>query len=209
MKVLVLGATGGVGRHIVEQGRKRGYELSALVRDPSRLPFKADGIHVLGGDVLDADAVDQATRGQDAVICTIGVRTTGPTTLFSDATRVLLPAMERHHVRRLVCITGVGAGETKGHGGLFYDWFIFPLFTRHRYQDKDKQEATIRGSSLDWIIVRPAPFREGDTANELTAVTDVDGVTLRRVSRSEVAAFVLDQLESNRFLRQAVFIGHP
>ncbi len=100
------------------------------------------------------------------------------------------------------------AGETRGHGGFVYDKVIYPLFTKNRYQDKERQEKLIQNSGLDWIIVRPAPFREGGKPAPLTVVTNVQGVTLRRISREEVALFVVAQLADDRYLRQTPFIGH-
>jgi putative NADH-flavin reductase len=165
-------------------------------------------VRIIKADALDKGAVDQAVRGQQASMYAIGVKTIGRTTLFSESTGILIYAMERNRVKRLVCITGVGAGETKGHGGFLYDWILFPLITKPVYQDKEVQEGLIRQSSLDWVIVRPAVFREGTASEKLEAVTDVRGVTLRRIARAEVAAFVLEQLMDDRYLRKAVFIGH-
>ncbi len=131
------------------------------------------------------------------------------TTLFSDVTAGLLPAMAAGHVRRLVAITGVGAGETRGHGGFFYDRVIYPLFTRPFYEDKDRQERLIRESALDWVIVRPAPFKATKGSTPLQVLTKIMPDTmLRRITRDEVASFVLDQLVDDRYVRQAVFIGH-
>lgn len=209
MNVLILGATGGVGQHLVRQGLGRAHRITALVRHPEKLTGVANGLTVLQGNVLDARAVEAAVTGQAAVVYAVGVRRPGRTTLFSDSTRILLDAMIRHAVRRLVCITGVGAGETKGHGGWLYDRLLYPLFTRHIYADKDRQEALIRSSPLEWVIVRPAVFRESAARTDLQVVTDVRNVTLRRIARAEVATFVLDQLTDNRFLRQTPFIGHP
>jgi putative NADH-flavin reductase len=208
MKVLVLGATGGVGRHILQLGIERGHELTALVRKPEKLKSWGNRVRTIKGDALDNHAVDQAVRGQEASIYAMGVKTIGGTTLFSESTRILIDAMERNQVKRLVCITGVGAGETKGHGGFLYDWIFYPLITKRLYEDKEVQEALIQRSSLDWVVVRPAVFREGTPSGKLEAVTEVRGVTLRRVSRAEVAGFVLEQLTDNRYLRKAVFIGH-
>ena len=209
MKALVLGATGSVGQHILRLGTERGHEITALVRNPEKLKSWESRVRIVKGDALDKDAVEQAVRGQEAAIHTIGIKTIGRTTLFSESTRILIDAMERNRVKRLVCITGVGAGETKGHGGFLYDRILFPLVTKRVYEDKEVQETLIQKSSLDWVIVRPAMFREGTPSGKLEAVTDVRGVTLTRVSRVEVAAFVLDQLTDGRYLRKAVFIGHP
>jgi putative NADH-flavin reductase len=208
MKVLVLGATGSVGQHILQLGIERGHELTALVRNAEKLKSWERRVRVVKGDALDKDSVEQAVRGQEAAIYAIGIKTIGRTTLFSESTRILIDAMERNRVKRLVCITGVGAGETKGHGGFLYDRILFPLVTKRVYADKEVQETLIQKSSLDWVIVRPAMFREGSPSGKLEAVTDVRGVTLTRVSRVEVAAFVLDQLTDGRYLRKAVFIGH-
>jgi putative NADH-flavin reductase len=208
MKVLVLGATGSVGQHILRLGIERGHELTALVRNPEKLKSWERRVRAVKGDALDKDSVEQAVRGQEAAIYAIGIKTIGRTTLFSESTRILIDAMERNRVKRLVCITGVGAGETKGHGGFLYDRILFPLVTKRVYADKEVQETLIQKSSLDWVIVRPAGFREGSPSGKLEAVTDVRGVTLTRVSRVEVAAFVLDQLTDGRYLRKAVFIGH-
>jgi putative NADH-flavin reductase len=160
------------------------------------------------GDALDASAVETAVIAQDAIIYALGVGNVRHTTLFSESTRVLVTAMNRHSVRRLICVTGVGAGETKGHGGFLYDRILFPLFTKGIYADKDIQETLIRQSDADWTIVRPAPFRKKKPLGPLRTVTDVDGVTLRRISRSEVAQFLVDEVEQNQYVRKSVFIGH-
>jgi len=162
-------------------------------------------VHVVKGDALDKDAVERTVRGQEAAI---GVRTLGRTTLFSESTPILIEALERNKPKRLVCITGVGAGDTKGHGGFLYDRILLPLITKRVYEDKDAQEALIQQSSLDWIIVRPAMFREGSASRNHEVVTDLRGVTLTRISRAEVGAFVMDQLTDSQYLRKAVFIGH-
>jgi putative NADH-flavin reductase len=208
MNVLVLGATGSVGQHILRLGTERGHEITALVRNPEKLKSWESRVRIVKGDALDKGAVEPAVRGQEAAIYAIGIKTIGRTTLFSESTRILIDAMERSRVKRLVCLTGVGAAETKGHGGFLYDRILFPLITKRVYEDKDVQEALIQKSSLDWVIVRPAMFREGTPSGEFEAVTDVRGVTLTRVSRAEVAAFLLDQLTDGRYLRKAVFIGH-
>jgi putative NADH-flavin reductase len=147
--------------------------------------------------------------GQDAVIYALGPNGPGRTTLFSDSTRILLGAMKREGVSRLVAITGVGAGDTKGHGGFLYDRILYPLFTRQIYEDKDRQEALIRASATEWTIVRPAVFRERrKSRGALQAAVDLQGVTLRSIPRREVATFVLDEVESGRYLKQSPFIGH-
>jgi len=209
MRALVLGATGRVGRLIAEGALERGHEISALVRSPEKPGGPPARVNVVHGDALDPDALSRAVAGHDAVLYALGAGNVRRTTLFSESTRILLLAMQRDGVRRLICLTGVGAGDTKGHGGFVYDRIIYPLFTSGSYADKDEQERLIRLSTLEWTLVRPAAFRERTPEGPLQVITRVEGVTLRRISRREVATFVLDELEHKRYVRQAVFIGHP
>lgn len=209
MNFLLLGASGSVGRRILEQGLARGHRIRAQTRDAARLPDQPAGIEVVTAEPTDAAALSRLVAGQNAVVMALGAAPGRPTTLFSDVTAKLCEAMTAAGVKRLVVITGVGAGETRGHGGFVYDRLIYPLFTRPIYEDKDRQERIIRESALDWVIVRPAPFHATAGSRPFQAVTDVrPGTVLRRVTRGEVAAFVLDQLNSDRYLRKSVFIGH-
>jgi len=208
MRVLVLGATGSVGRLVVEEALVRGHDVTALVRHPEKIGTLAIRVRPVRGDALDASAVSGAVAGQHAVIYVLGAGNVRQTTLFSESTKILLKAMTDHVVRRLICVTGVGAGETKGHGGFLYDRILYPLFTKGIYADKDIQEGLIRQSGLDWTIVRPASFRSLTPDGPLQVVTDFEGVTLTKISRSEVAKFLVDELEQNGHLRQAVFLGH-
>lgn len=206
--MFVLGASGGVGRCLLEQGAARGHAITAQSRSGNGLVPGA-ALHIATGEPTDAAFLRQHLAGHDAVVICLGIASRAPTTLFSDTTAAVLEAMDAESIRRLVAVTGIGAGDSKGHGGLVYNRVIFPLFTRNRYLDKDRQEALIERSSLDWTIVRPAPFARSSGAGALRVVTHIPpGLQLRRVTRQEVACFILDCLEQATFLRQKPFIGH-
>jgi putative NADH-flavin reductase len=209
MRLFVLGATGSVGRLVVAQGLARGHAVTAQTRDAARAAALLPGARIAAADPTDAAALAPLCRDQDAVIFALGTDRGGPTTLFSDATRALLAAMAEAGVSRLIAITGVGAGQTRGHGGFLYDRIIFPLFTRQRYADKDRQEALIRASGVAWTILRPAPFAATPGAEPMQRVTTIAETTrLTRVTREEVAAFALDCAEQGLHVREAVFFGH-
>ena len=106
------------------------YEITALVRNPEKLKSWEGRVRIVKGDALDKDAVEQAVHGPEAAIYAIGTETIGRTTLFSESEQILIDVMERNRVKRLVCITGIGAGETKGHGGFLYDRILFPALPR-------------------------------------------------------------------------------
>lgn len=210
MRVLILGATGRVGRLVVDEALSRGHAVTALVRSPAKLDDVASRIKVLRGDVRDPGNIGAAVAQQDAVIYAVGAGNVRHTTLFSRSTTLLLDAMKTARVRRLICLTGVGAGETKGHGGFWYDWLVYPLFTRGIYADKERQEALITSGETDWTIVRPAPFRRCASSTPLQCITKIEpGTVLRQISFKEVATFLVDELERSTYVRQAVFIGHP
>jgi len=164
-------------------------------------------VRVVVGDAGDADDIERAVAGQDAVVWTVGVGPTRrPVHLFSRSTQFLLAAMAKHRVRRLVCVTGIGAGDSRGHGGYLYDRIVQPLFMKTVYEDKDRQEAMLRGSDLDWTIVRPGALTNGPATGLARALTDLTGVTAGKVSRADVAAFIVEHLQTGEFRRTAVLL---
>lgn len=209
MRFLVLGASGGMGRRLLVRGLARDHAIRAQTRDRRRLADVPDGVEVVAADPTDAAALRALLAGQQAAVIALGTRPGRRTTFFSDVTAKLIAAMQSEGVARLVAITGVGAGDTRGHGGFLYDWIIYPLLTRPLYEDKNRQEELIRQSTLDWVLVRPAPFKADAGPTPFQVITEVRPETrLRRITREEVADFVLDQLQHDRYLREAPFIGH-
>ncbi len=209
MNILVAGASRGIGRQLVEQALAAGHAVTALARDPSKLAAAHERLRTVQGSVLDPASVAAAMAGQNAVCCTIGVKTPWEQpNVFSEGTRRLLEAMKRSGVRRLVCITGIGAGDSRGHGGFLYDRVLFPLLLKAVYADKDRQEALVRASDTDWTIVRPGFLSNGPLTGNYRALTDLSGVTARRVARADVAHFMLKELESNRYLGQTLLLTY-
>jgi len=203
MKFLLIGATGRTGEAIVEQGLAQGHDITALVRDTSKVSSSDRHLHWVEGDILNAQDVDSAMAGQDAVICSLGTGVTFKhVTLFSDGTQHLLEAMRKHAVRRIVCITGIGAGDSRGHGGFFYDRIVEPTVLHTIYEDKDRQEALLRDSDTDWIIVRPALLTNDEATGQYRVLLDLTGVTVGKIARADVAAFVLQQIASDDFIRK-------
>ena len=208
-RIAVLGASGTVGRRIIERLAEAGFHVFCQTRSAEKLAALRGRVVVHVFDPRDAAKMSEFVSGVHAVIFALGADAKGTPTLISDVTAVLISAMKAHQVRRLIAITGVGAGDTRGHGGFVYDWIVYPLFTRKRYVDKDRQEALIAASGLDWIIVRPAPFSETPAPVALEVYTQIKPETrLTRITRDEVAAFVVAQVDGDQYLRQRPFIGH-
>jgi putative NADH-flavin reductase len=194
MKILVIGATGPTGREIVSRGLAIGHEIAALVRSKRHRAFPAGTGEVLG-DVMNPASLEAVVRGHEAVISSLGTRKIGPTTLFSEGTRNLICGMKAAGVNRLVCITGVGAGDSRGHGGFLYDMILQPLVLRHIYANKDRQEAIIQASGLDWTIVRPGRLTNGRRTETYRELYNLAHIKMSTISRSDVADSILKHIE--------------
>ena len=208
MKILVLGATGATGRLIVGKAVAKGYEVVALVRSKVKA-MDLIGAELIEGDARDSAALTRAIAGCDAVISSLGTAVSPfrEVTLLSTATRALVGVMAEQNIRRLVCITGLGAGDSRGHGGFFFDRLFLPLLLRKVYEDKNRQEDAIRASALDWTIVRPTVLNDKPALGHIKALTDLSGVHGGTIARSDVADFVVQQLATDTWLRKAPLIS--
>lgn len=203
-RLLIVGATGGTGRQLVGQALERGFAVTALARNPSTITLTHPRLTVVRGDVLDPASLAQAMRGQDAVLSALGHKRFFfiPSRILSDGTRNILDAMHTHGVRRLVCETSLGIGGSAGRMGLYYSLFVIPVILPFYYWDKTRQERLIAGSAVEWVIVRPGALTDGAARGRYRHGHAVGSFLLtQRISRADVATFMLDQLESNEYLR--------
>lgn len=206
-KLLVLGATGGTGRLIVSQAVARGYDVAVLVRSAEKAR-NLDGVEVIVGDARDEQVLRQALKGRDAVISALGTSVSPfrEVTMLSTATRALIGAMKAEQVSRLVCITGIGAGDSAGHGGFLFDKLIFPLLLSKVYADKNRQEAIIRESGIDWVLVRPSVLNDQPGRGTNRVLTDLSDFRGGTISRTDVAKFVLDQVSEGSWVHRSPLI---
>jgi uncharacterized protein YbjT (DUF2867 family) len=218
MKVVVFGATGPTGRQIVARALEQGHEVTAFVRDPAACGFEEEeGFHVFGGDVLQPATVDRVMRDQRGVLCALGPRAhTGhgetPINLCSVGTRHILESMERSGTRRLVVLSSVGVGDSRGKmqagafSGFFQEKIVVPLFRKRQFADKEVQEQLVRASAVDWVLVRPTSLTNG--AARGTFAVSVDGGRVGgSIARADVAAFMVDQLKGDEYVRRAPVLG--
>jgi uncharacterized protein YbjT (DUF2867 family) len=160
----------------------------------------------MAGDALEMATMKRALTGVDVVTQSLGVPAgpeiiLKPTRFFSKATQVLVTAMEEAQVKRLICVTGFGAGNSRGRGGFLYN-AAFHLLLGRVYDDKDVQERIVRRSKLDWVIVRPVVLTNGPKTNAYRALVDPRGWTCGFISRADVADFLVKQIDDNAFLRK-------
>ncbi|MGA2983371.1 MAG: SDR family oxidoreductase [Terriglobia bacterium] len=204
-RVLIVGATGGTGRHLIAQALERGHVVTALARDPSALRIEHPRLRVMQGDVLDYPSVEAAVRGQDVVISALGhKRFFQPTHILSEGTRNLLQALETRGVPRFVCETALGIGDSAGRMGVYYTFFVIPFILPFYFWDKARQERVIAANRLNWVMVRPGALTNGAKRGRYRHGPNVGSfLSTVRISRADVADFMLNQMTDNTYLRSA------
>jgi putative NADH-flavin reductase len=169
----------------------------------------SDRLTVLQGNILDPAAVQRAVDSQDAVISTISApMSRQPTTVFSDGIRNVLAAMASTPNAQLLAVTGIGAGDSAGHGGVAYDRIFMPLMLRRIYDDKDREEALIRASAVNWMIVRPGFLNDGPERTDYRVVSSLSGVQSGSLSRASVAHFLITAVETGAATRRTILLTH-
>ena len=203
MKLIVFGATGTIGQKVVEQALAQGHQVNAFVRDPAKLAMTHASLVFTQGDVLDSGAVEQAIQGQDAVICVLGSGKQLKSQIRSEGTRTIIQAMEKTGVRRLICQSTLGAGESWANLNFYWKYVMFGFILRHVFADHEVQEMLVKQSRLDWTIVRPGAFIDGpSTGTYHHGFASGDRNLKLEISRADVADFLLKQLQSNQYLLQ-------
>jgi uncharacterized protein YbjT (DUF2867 family) len=204
--VLIIGASRGIGLETVKAALQSGHSVRALARSARRISIDHPKLEKMAGDTLEVATVRRALTGVDVVIQSLGVSVgpkiiLKPTQFFSTATRLLVTAMEEAQIKRLICVTGFGAGDSRGHGGFLYS-AAFRLLVGRLYDDKDVQERIVRSSELDWVIARPVILTNGPKTNPYRAVVDPRGWTCGFISRADVADFLIKQVDDDAFLHK-------
>ncbi len=209
-RLLVLGANGPTGRQTVQQALARGHEVHALTRHPETFPLSHDRLHVIAGDATDADVIDAAVAGSDAVICTIGTPfTREPVEVYSTSARLLVESMGRHRTQRLVVVTSGGVDtshQPKGIAGRLSRSVLRNRVGKTVYDDMEKMELAVSASDLDWTIVRPPGLTDEPGTGYAVAAIRIDGPFM---SREDLAAMLLDQLDDDRFTRSIAAVTTP
>ncbi|MEM1351567.1 MAG: NAD(P)-binding oxidoreductase [Pseudomonadota bacterium] len=207
--VLVLGATSGIGKSAMEEGLHRGLAVRAFSRSADDLA-PADNLEICAGDARNADDLTGALTNVRAVIYALGIKERvamlwEEETLFSESTKVLLAAMESTGVRRLVAVTGFGAGRSRdamssleklGHG----------LVLGRIYADKTRQEALITSTSFDWTIVRPVILTNRPASGRSRVLVDPKDWRNGIISRADVASYLVDAVEHDLNTREDVVL---
>ncbi|MCC1494448.1 NAD(P)-dependent oxidoreductase [Cognatishimia sp. F0-27] len=206
MKILVIGASKGIGKAVVAEALERGHSVRAFARSADSMDPR-EGLEPVVGDATQSADLRAALDGTDAVVMTLGIRESmqmlwKEVTLFSDATNALVPLMEDLGPRRLIAVTGIGAGESAralskperiGHRIVF----------SKPYKDKTRQEKRIMASALDWTIVRPTVLTNNKASRSYRVMMEPETWRMGMISRADVADYVLNALEDPDTIHRA------
>lgn len=208
-KLLVLGATGGTGQHIVRQALDASHEVTALVRNPAnKLPAHQRLRVMIGGVVDDPLGLDRAMQGQDAVISALGRgRSLTSTNLMQRCVPPILAAMKTHGIRRLIFTSAIGVGETIRDAPLL-SRIVIRVFLSSIYADKVAGEAEIQRSDLDWTLVQPAQLTDGPLTRSYRAGERLALRGLPKISRADTAHFIVSQVGDPTYHRKVVLVTY-
>ena len=211
MRLIVFGPTGGTGLALVEQASAAGHQVTAFARRPALLGAAASrpGVNVITGDALDPDAVAAAIAGHDVVLSALGTRPWRHVDICSRGIAAIVPAMVTAGVRRIIALSSLGVAESWSQMGAASRAMAW-LFLRKAFRDKAVMEQLLRESDRDWIAVRPGLLTSGKPRGTWR-VADDGSLSGGRIARADVAAFMLQQLTSDTWLRKLPVVvgGRP
>ncbi|MEU8232103.1 NAD(P)H-binding protein [Actinoplanes sp. NPDC048967] len=201
MRLAIFGGTGRAGRVVVGQALRDGHEVSALTRDPSRIGPHAQ-LRVVGGDVRDLAAVTLTLKGADAIISTLGRRRRGPD-VCTEGIRTVLAAAAGNGLRRLIILSNYGVAESRDRSAyVTASW----LLERAVLRDKEQMEALVRDSDTQWTVIRAPVLTNGPRTGTYHVGTNLRLSFTAKVSRADLAEFMLTELHDNAYPRRAVAI---
>jgi putative NADH-flavin reductase len=207
MRVVVLGAAGGVGGHAVRLAAERGHEVVAVARRPGTGPGGAAGTELVG-DVRDADLLARAVEGADAVLWCVGVTKSSGGDVGRTAVPRLVAAMTAAGARRFVGVSGAGAdlpGDRKTGSARFVSALTHRL-ARDVVEDKEGEHATLTTCSLDWTQVRPPRLVDRPGTGRYLLTDAAPGLRSAPLPKADVAAAMLDLAEGREWLSAAPFV---
>jgi len=209
LHLLVIGGTSGIGLETVKAALARGHSVVAFARHPPAVPLQDPKLRYATGDIRDADQVRAAMAGVDVVVTTVSAGNEhAPVTLFSSGAMNVLAAMQQAQVRRLIAVTGIGAGDSLGHGGWYYEHVLYKGGFRAMYEDKTREERLIRASDRDWTLVRPGYLRLAGATPDYRVAWNLAGTRWGSISREDVAQFIVAAAEGDLYPHQAVVLTH-
>jgi uncharacterized protein YbjT (DUF2867 family) len=209
MRIAVVGATGGIGRHVVDIAVDGGHEVRALARDASKITRTHERLEVVQGDVTDPEAIDALVPGCELVLSCLGTRRP-ESAVVATGTRRILEGMERHGVERVAIISSVGVRDSERQAALasrVFRYLIMPTVLRTAFRDLTEAEVAVEASTRTGILVRPTGLSNGAGTGRWVATHAADhGSVTTRIARQDVARFLVSLTTDTQFDGTAVSV---
>ena len=208
MKLLVLGGTGGTGRHVVSQALDAGHHVTLLARDRGKADVPHERLRVVDGDVKNLAALADAMRGQDAVISAIGRgKSFKSENLIAESVPGIIETMRATAVTRLIFTSALGVGDTYRDSPLVPRIF-FRTLLRGIYADKLIGDQMIRNSGLDWTIVQPVVLTDGPLTRHYRVGEHLRLSGVNKVSRADTAHFIVDRINDRSTFGKTLILSN-
>lgn len=214
MNILIIGANGGIGKQVVETALAEGFRVTAILRDPSKLPTRHPHLEVVKGDILKPEQFESHLKGQDAVISAIGVKGglthDEPTTLYSQGNHRLLQSMHHVGVKRVFFISAsaVEISPLLPYMVRLVAKYVLQRLLRHMYADLRSMETLVRQSDADWTIVRPPRLIDKPATGRYRWSVNSWLLNALSISRADVAHFMLHHIHDESIYKGVVEIGY-
>jgi putative NADH-flavin reductase len=204
MRIVIFGGSGRTGIELVNQALSRNHNVVAFVRNPAKFPIHHKNLSVFEGNVLNKDHVENAIKGCDGVLFAVGVKPWKEKPICTEGIKNVITAMHKYNVRRLVVESAYGVKETrKGIYGRLL-WVII----KDIMKDKETMENVVAESQLEWLIARPTILTKGTKTGKYRIGHDLHLGILPKISRADVADFMLKQLQDNTYIHQTPAISY-
>ncbi|TVR78596.1 MAG: SDR family oxidoreductase [Chitinophagaceae bacterium] len=208
MQVIIFGATGSLGTYVVKEALAKDYSVKAFTRNATKLKeIESPKLSIIQGDVFNFEDVQSAIKGTDAVLCCLGDGAKG--TVRAKGTQNIIKAMEHLGVTRLICQTTLGIGDSWHNLNFFWKYIMFGFLIKKAFNDHKLQEGYINETNLDFTIVRPSAFTNEPSTQNFQVGFNAQTRNLRlKISRADVACFMVEQLSSDMFIKKTISISN-
>jgi putative NADH-flavin reductase len=206
MKLTIFGASSATGKQLLEQALQAGYEVTAFVRDASNLEIKHERLKTVVGNALNPGDVENAVKGSDAVLSTLGPKGK-PAVMTAETTNNIVAAMEKHGVKRLVVVSVAGVPVPQDRRGFNLAGRLIKVFLRDVFKDRENQLAVLESGKLDWVAIRVPRLTDEPARGSVKAFFGNPSPSMK-VTRADLADFMLKQLADDRWLRQAPILSN-
>ena len=207
MNILIFGASGKTGHHLVRQALERADTVTAFVRNPSKLTISDERLQVFKGDITDYLKVEEAVKGKDAVLSALGAASPFKfDQAVVDGADNIIKGMTSTGVNRLIYMSFMGVSESRKQGG-FVIRKIAPVLLSTEIGGHEARENLIKKSGLEWTIVRAATLTNGNLTNKYKFDEDARSKGfMTTISRQDVADAILNQIRSSSFIHSCPII---